>query len=284
MINRRDFLLSCFAITALPYTNFALPPQATPLRVKAKPNVLVNFDGMIALAMGNVTRVSAGILNAHHHNPQLTITQINGEQRTILTQWQAEDLKGSLSIDLETPSRAVERCRTYRYQAPQLRGDANDLAWGIDFAALYPKFQPLHIKEEGLWSKIHFNTGMFFVSKLSEKRWRFFSQNGSKEMPFNRQIGRIGVQIEMDKGEVLAITGSKQAVRLAVDEDVRYEIDITNLPPEKLANIEHFLMYYDILVEQLPRYVPVMASSIVVGKAPEICAPVLFNQTTLIIP
>jgi hypothetical protein len=218
----------------------------TPLRVNAKPNVLINFDGMIALAMGNGARVSAGIVNAHHHNPQLTITQINGEQRSTLTQWQAEELKGSFSVNLETTSR-IERCRTYRYQSPQLRGDANDLGWGIDFAELYPKSQPLHIKEEGLWSKIHFNTGMFFVSKLSEKRWRFFSQNGSKEMPFNRQVGRIGVQVEMDKGDILTIASSKQEIRLAMDEEIRYEIDITNLPPEKLANIDHFLMYYDIL-------------------------------------
>jgi hypothetical protein len=172
------------------------------------------------------------------------------------------------------------------YCAEGVRGDKNDLRWGIDFNELYPNAGPLTIKENLLWGKIHINGGEWYTSALSDMKWRFFSNNGAgKALDFNRQIGSTSAQIPMDRGDVLVIRGGNDIdLRLTVEDGERYEVQVTNLPPKEMADISHFLHFYDVIEQDLPRYVPVMASRASFIPHPRLCEPVALGNSVLSIP
>ncbi len=112
-------------------------------------------------------------------------------------------------------------------------------------------------------------------------RWRFFSANGGKELNFNRQVGDVSAQIMLKENDLLSIRSSEQNIPLPWDSNFTYEINLTNTPPAELANIDHFLMYYDILEEELPRYIPVMASKAAFTPEPSPCVSSVFPKLDL---
>jgi hypothetical protein len=246
---------------------------------------MINFDGMIALAMGDPARVSAGILDAHHHTPRMVINRVNGNgDSEVIATLEAKQMKGGLSIDLQAATRRGEKCKVDKYHcANGVRGDENDLRWGIDFNSdLYPQAGPLRILEDRLWGKLHISAGTWFTSKLSEFKWRFVSAD--KERPsvalnFERQVGAISNWIDMDEGDELRIRGESIDLRLNVENGYGYRMDCSNLPMDaSMAAIDHFLYYFDIIEQELPKYVPVMAARAAFGPYPALCDPAIFSK------
>jgi hypothetical protein len=296
MPSRRDFLLSSLVIPAFSKLNFAgqsrVASGSQAFTVRSQGVATINFDGMIALAMGNPNRVSAGILDAHHHTPKMVVTRVSGNSNgretdsEVIATLDAKQLKGGLFIDLQAATRAAEKCQVSKYYSSAgVRGDKNDLRWRIDFNELYGG-RELHIDESKLWGKIHVNCGQWYASKLSEFKWRMVSADPARPaaaLNFDRQVGSINSQIEMDRGDVLVIRGDDVDLRLDGGNGYRYTIELTNLPPEDMSNIDHFLYYYEIIQEVLPRYVPITASKAVSGY-PQLCKPVAFDDTVLSTP
>jgi hypothetical protein len=197
-------------------------------------------------------------------------------------------LKGGLFIDLQASTRAAEKCQVSKYYCAEgVRGDKNDLRWGIDFNELYPNAGALTIKEDKLWGKVHINGGQWYTSNLSEFKWRMVSADVNKPaaaLNFDRQVGATSAQIEMDAGDVLVVRGSDVDLRLDGGNGYGYSIDITNLTIPSLASIDHFLMYFDIIEQELGRYVPVMASRMGFNPAPKMCDAILLSGTSLSVP
>ncbi|MEW6737312.1 MAG: hypothetical protein AB1489_38880, partial [Acidobacteriota bacterium] len=129
-------------------------------------NVKFAFDGMILLAMGNHERVSAGVLDAMHHTPVLTISKIQNGKRSTIATLQGEQLRGTWNIDVDGVQAGIGK---YYSDTPQV--DTQDLRWAIDFNELYK--QPLTIKSDALFSKIHFSSGLFYTRELSDVKYRF---------------------------------------------------------------------------------------------------------------
>ncbi len=295
MPSRRDFLLSSLAIPALSKLTLAgqsrVAPGGQAFTVRSQGVATINFDGMIALAMGNPSRVSAGILDAHHHTPKMVVTKVGGNSNgretdsEVIATLDAKQLRGGLFIDLQAATRAAEKCQVSKYYCTEgVRGDKNDLRWCLSMDELYPNAGPLTIKENLLWGKIHINGGEWYTSELSDMKWRFFSNDGmGKALDFNRQIGSTSAQIPMDRGDVLVVRGNGVDLTLTSENDEKYELRITNLPPAEMSDISHFLHYFDVIEQDLPRYVPVATSRAALPN-PFLCATIALNQTVLSTP
>jgi hypothetical protein len=238
-------------------------------------NVSITFDGMEALFFGQEGRVTVGMLDAHHHTPVITVTQIANNQRTVIAELRGKQLSGLLSIDAE----GVGATGVQRWQANDMKADANDARWMIDFNELYPG-KTLTIKEELLSAKIQINVGMFHADKLSAAPVKFFSSNESgKTLSFNRKVGYPAAKVNLSEGDKLTISGRNFApVRLIGAKGTQYQIAINNLPPRNMMSMDHFLNYYDIINEALPRYVPVYAIKASFDPYPAMCAPVAFGR------
>ena len=148
-MHRRQFLFSSLGMLTLPKLNLANILNAEQAKAfLSGRGVMINFDGMIALAMGDPNRVSAGILDAHHHSPRMVISRVNGNGNSeVIATLEAKQLRGGLSIDLQAATRRAEKCKVDKYHcANGVRADENDLRWGIDFNELYPQAGALTIK------------------------------------------------------------------------------------------------------------------------------------------
>ncbi|MEW6736108.1 MAG: hypothetical protein AB1489_32745, partial [Acidobacteriota bacterium] len=232
---------------------------------------------MVLIALGDPERASIGILNAMHHTPLLTITKIQGNNRSTIATLQGEQLRGTWNVDVNGVQAGIGK---YHSNAPQ--SDQNDLRWAIDFNELHGRV--FTIKNDALFSKIHFSNGMFYTRGLSEMRFRFFAVDGSKKLDFDRQVGAVGAMIDMGVGEALTISNpaTDVKVRLIIEQDTRYEVSLTNLPPPEHANIDHFLHFYEAVEERvMTRYVPVISSRAAFGPPPMVCAAVVFGSSVI---
>lgn len=265
------FLLMCataiitsFAVTAAPSPQFNPAAPAT---------VSFSFDGMEALFFGDPSRVSVGILNVHHHTPQLTVTKVSAKGRTILATWKGNELRGTTFIDVEGRTTGVSR-----HQAQSIADDKHDLRWAISLTELYQcRFT---ILEDKLFGKVHFSSGIFYADKLSEMPARFFAaDNSGKTLPFNRKIAEPAAKLNLNAGESLLIRGNGAPLRLVAANGVRYEVAITNLPPEDMMSMDHFLHYYEIIGEPLQKFVPVMAINTGLRPFPTACGPIDIDES-----
>jgi hypothetical protein len=247
-----------------------------PVTPRDEATVSFDFDGLMGICFGNQERVSAGLLNVPHHTPEIKITRIDAGKRSTMAVLRGEQLRGTFYVDVEGRTKSA----VSRYYGESI-DDPNDFRWNIDLEGdLYQK--KLHIMEEKLFGKIHFGGGLFFASNLTDHSVRFFAaDNSGKALPFNRRIAAPSAKINLAIGDTLLIRGVKNSIRLVAEPGVRYEVSVTNLPPSDMANMEHWIYYYDLLGEQVTPYMPVIAQKTAFGPKPLLCMPVVFSLSQL---
>jgi hypothetical protein len=276
-MNMRTLAIICCLLGLLFVTSSANQATAQrPSGVAPVPgNVNITFDGMEALFFGREGRVKVGMLDAHHHTPAITVTQIVNNKRSLVAELRGKQLAGPLSIDAE----GVGATGVQRWQAADMKTDANDARWMIDFNELYPG-KTLTVKEELFSTQINISVGMFHADKLSNATVKFFSANESgKTLNFNRKVAYPAAKVNLSEGDKLIISGRNFApIRLIGAKGTQYQIAITNLPPRDMMSMDHFLNYYDIINEPLPRYIPVYALKASFDPFPAMCAPVSFTR------
>lgn len=255
-------------------SHFAAAPAPIPSQ---EASVRFTFDGMIALCFGNAERVSAGFLDAHHHTPELKIVKIENNKKSEIAVLDAEQLRNKLFIDVEGgPSTGVSR-----YYGESMSSDENDFRWNIDLENDLHQRQ-LYVNEKKLWGKIHFNTGLFYAGEMTERPVQFFAaDNSGKVLPFNRRIAQPEAKVNLAMGQTLVIRGGEQVVRLTAQPGVRYEVEITNLPPKSMASMDHFLMYYDVIDAKVTKYSPIQVKKAVFAGGPVMCGVAVFSRSQL---
>jgi hypothetical protein len=270
-----------FAIFACAIFALSLTAQSNtrggllPINPREQASVTISFDGLMAICFGDAARVSAGILDVHHHIPLIKVEKVTGTQRTLVAQIKGEELRGVAYIDVENSgSRGVSR-----YFANSMAEDKNDFRWTIDMESDLHQRQ-LYIKEDRLFGKIHFTSGLFYANKLSEEKVKFQSAKGN-ELPFNRQVAEPAAKLNLNVGETLVIKTEDRTLRLPAERDICYEIAITNTPPADMANINHWLFYYDLLEQSVTPYEPVMVKKAAYYPPPVMCAAAVFSRSKL---
>jgi hypothetical protein len=253
-------------------------------------NVKVSFDGMIMLAFGDPTRVSMGFLDVHHHTPRLTITKIKNLQRAVVISREGEQLRTTLNISVEdspnstrnsaSTSPAISRYYGPRTQASNTPTDPQDFGWTIDFGKLHNR--TFTIKKTALFGKIYFSNGLFYGNNLGNDNVRFFAADGSgKTLLFDRQVASPANKITLTEGQTLLISSPNEEIRLLAEPNVSYEIEITSTPPEDMANVDHWLYYYDAVNEKVTRYLPLTVSRAAFAPYPFLCEPVVLEESTI---
>ena len=235
--------------------------------------VKFTFDGLQAIAFGDPTRVSDGILDAHHHNPKIEIKQIsNGKEKLIQTIEGKELYKKVLSVLVPN-----KQLHPQRYYSPDMTKDRTDFRWCLDIENdLFQK--QLYLKDNFL-TKIHFNTGTFYAENVTENKYQFTA--GSKIHSFNRQIGRPMLKVELNSNEKLVISGLDKEINLPYQVGTSYSISIANLPPQDMMDINHFSFYYDALKTDVPRFMPLAVKKATFRPAPIICDSIVFGKSTI---
>jgi hypothetical protein len=264
--------LLALSIVATNYVNNEASAQK-PTVVPPAGNVTFSFDGMEALFFGAPDRVSVGVLNAHNHRPQITVTKVVGSERTVIAQLSGAQLRKPVFIDAE----GLAATGVSRRLAEVKENDPFDARWMIDFNELYPQ-QQLSVDESKLFTKIHISNGLFYSDRLSKTKARFFAADDSgRTLKVNRRMGYPAAKLNLSNGDKLIISGNFEPVRLVGSANVSYQIDITNLPPKNAMSFDHFLHYYEIVNQPLEKYIPVMSFKAAVDPLPAACPPVYFS-------
>jgi hypothetical protein len=237
--------------------------------------VSFSFDGLMAICFGNPERVSVGLLDAHHHTPEITITRFKGDEKSVFAVLKGEQLRETLYVEVDKASNIVER-----YYGESM-DDPNDFRWNIDLEGDLHQ-RKLYVKEDKLFGKIHFSSGLFFANNLSEEKFRFYAaDNSGKVLPFNRRVAAPAAKINLGMGDSLLIRGGKEPIRLLAEPGVRYEITVHNMPPADMANMDHWLFYYDVIGTKVTPYMPVMTKKAAFSPRPLMCEPAVFSKSML---
>jgi hypothetical protein len=237
--------------------------------------VTISFDGLLAVCFGDPGRVSTGILNVAHHTPRLVIEQITPESKRTIATLTGAQLRGTTFIDVEGSAPTGVK----RYFATTMSEDEKDFRWTVDIESDIFQRQ-LYIKEEKLFGKIHFSAGLFYGNNLSEETVKFQSAAGN-ELPFKRQIAEPAAMVKLTAGETLVIKTKGQTLRLPAQANARYQIAITNTPPADMANMNHFLFYYDVVGKPVTAYEPVVVKKAAFFPKPILCQAVVFSKSKL---
>jgi hypothetical protein len=237
-------------------------------------SVTFKFDGMELFCTGESERVTVALLDAMHHSPQLNITKIDKGQRSLVATLTGDELRGSLIIDVEGTAHPVT------FHKGQARaGDSQDWRWVMHLEEIFPG-RKLTVREERLYGKVHFLAGTFHATKLSQKPARFFSADGKgKALAFKRRVAEPAARIDLNPGEALLVRTDRDLLRFEIKEDVRYEVSLTNLPPPEKASFDHFLHYFDVIEQKLPRYVPFLLEQSAFEPPPGLCAPIYSSSS-----
>ncbi|MBL8148518.1 MAG: hypothetical protein JNN15_01150, partial [Blastocatellia bacterium] len=194
-----------------------------------------------------------------------------------------EQLKRTLEVSVVGGDIIARRSmRLGRYLAFNGRdSDERDFSWTFDIEReIYQR--KLKIKENAFLGKIHFNTGIFYTTKLSDEKLKFIAADGSgKSLPILRRIGQPAARIDLDHGQELLISGLAEPLKLKAEYDTNYLVTVYNLPPPEMANLNHFLMYYDIIDEKLTKYEPVAVKQSFTGGGGSMCLPKIFGESGL---
>ncbi|MBL8152237.1 MAG: hypothetical protein JNN15_20120 [Blastocatellia bacterium] len=253
--------------------------------------VTFELDGMMGLFMGNPKRVSIGIVDAHNHKPEFTVYKVienqteNSKETREIAHFTEKQLKKTLSVSVVAngqPNRVEKSVNKPLGKYLSLVGkedDIKDFGWVVDIENdLYAR--KLKIKESLLFGKIHFNAGIFYANKLTEEKYSFVAADGSGRMlPFSQRLGRPAAKIDLESNQQLLISGFARNLRLKAEPGVNYLVTIHNLPPEDQANLNHFLMYYDIIDEEVTKYEPIVIKTS--GTSGGSCPPRVFGLSSL---
>lgn len=243
-----------------------------------KCEVQFNFDGLQILAFGKPNKVSDGILDVHHHTPRIEVKAIEKGREKIIASFEGKELyKKVLNISTSNPSNSSYK--PSRYYSSDMNKDKKDFRWCLDLESdLFQK--QLYLKQDKLYTKIHFNVGRFFTSELIDGKYQFVA--GSKVHSFNREIGVPGARLELQQGNNLVINGLDDEVNLPYQIGVNYKIDITNLPPKEMASIDHFGFYYSALKDKnIIKYMPVRMSKLSFHPRPLMCEAVILGKSAI---
>jgi len=268
--------LSLLGITLLAIISSGFSPVMAG-RSMAQPqgNVSVAFDGMELLCTGDEGRVTVGLLDAMDHAPRLVVTRVSDQTRAVVATLEGEAFRGSLIIDVEGSAYPVNF-----HQSQDRAGDAQDWRWVIGLEELFPG-RKLTVREDRFFGKVHFLAGTFHAAKLSDKPARFFAADGKgKALPFKRRVAAPAMRLDLNAGEVLLLRTERDTLRFEVKDGVRYEVTLTNLPPPDKASFDHFLHYFDVIEEKLPRYVPFLLEQVAFDPSPSPCAPIYSSSRT----
>ncbi|MFY9222864.1 MAG: hypothetical protein WAQ98_09355 [Blastocatellia bacterium] len=239
----------------------------------AKCEVSFHFDGLQAIAFGDSKRVSDGILDVHHHTPLIEIKEIKAGKETVIRTIKADELKGKV-LNVDVPN---NQQHPTRYYSPDMSKDVQDFRWCLDIENdLFQK--QLYLKDE-FFTKIHFNTGKFYTESITENKYQFVV--GSKIHNFKREIGTAAAQVQLKSGESLIISGLEKPIKLIPSGNVSYRVDITNLPPENMANMDHFSFYYDAVKLSVPQYMPILVKKASFRPSPMVCEAVIFGKSSI---
>lgn len=240
----------------------------------AKCEVSFHFDGLQAIAFGDSKRVSDGILDVHHHTPIIEIKEIKSGKETTIRTIKANELKNkTLNIDVPNTQQ-----HPIKYYSPNMNKDTQDFRWCLDLESdLFQK--QLYLKEEKLFTKIHFQLGEFFATQLTDDKYKFVA--GSKLHSFNRRIGTPAARIRLGLGSNLVITGLDKVIMLPYSNGVIYKVNITNLPPKEMASVEHFAFYYDFFKEPVIRFMPIQFEKAAYSPRPFLCESVILSKSSI---
>ncbi|MEW6736199.1 MAG: hypothetical protein AB1489_33205 [Acidobacteriota bacterium] len=238
--------------------------------------VTVHFDGLQLLCYGNEGRMTSVVLDAIHHSPTLTVTRIVEGKRSVVMTRKGDQLRMPWIIEVEGAARPIER-----YQAASMYNDPKDWHWVMSLDEVYPG-RTFTIREEKPFGKVHFLAGTFHATKLSRLPVRFYAANGdnSQVLPFKRRAAAPAASIDLNPGEALLLRSERELLRFEVKEGVQYEVSLTNLPPPEHAGFDHFLYYYEVIQEPLPRYVPFYVEQAAFAPDPLFCGVVVASATT----
>jgi len=238
-------------------------------------NVSVAFDGMELLCTADEGRVTVGLLDAMDHSPRLVVTRVDGQARAVVAMLEGEALRGSLIIDVQGPAHPV----TF-YQSADRASDSQDWRWVLNFGELFPG-RKLTVREDRFFGKVHFLAGTFHAANLSKTPARFFAADGKgKALPFKRRVAAPAVRMDLNSGQALLVRTQSDTLRFEVKDGVRYEVSLTNLPPPDKASFDHFMHYFDVIQEKLPRYVPFFMEKAAYEPSPGFCAAASTNSQT----
>ncbi len=238
--------------------------------------VKFDFDGLQALAFGDFSRVSDGILDAHHHQPNIQIKQLENGKETIIENIKADELKGKV-LNVDVANTNGKEVAPTRYYSSDMNKDTSDFRWCLDIENdLFQK--QLYLKDQFL-TKIHFNTGTFYSERLTEEKYQFVV--GDTLHSFKRQIGRPTLKIELSKDQNLVIAGLDKKIELPFISGITYGITVSNLPPKDMMNINHFAFYYDAVKTDVPRFMPIAVKKASFLPRPVICEAAIFGKSTI---
>jgi hypothetical protein len=274
----RSIILSIFALVVLAATVTVSGNSSGAIKhfsPRDNATVTVDFDGLMALCFGDQSRVSVGILNAHNHHPEISIYKIKDGARSTVAILDEKQLHGTLTVSKESGNNAVSR-----YYADSM-DDQNDSRWVIDLENdLFQR--ALHLREDKFAVKIHFNDGLFYAGKQTERPVHFFAaDNSGKTLPFFRRIADPAAKINLAIGDALVISGIGEPIKLVAEPGASYEMSVHNLPPPDMASMDHFIHYYDVINDQVTPYVPVMTMKAAYVTFPLICGGVAFGKSKL---
>src|SRR5437762_491249 len=102
--------------------------NSLPLNPKADATVTINFDGLMAICMGDPARVSVATLSVPNHTPVLKIEKVSNGERTTIAEFDQELLRQSIYINSEMANAPA----VASYQTNPAT-DKNDFRWTVDF-------------------------------------------------------------------------------------------------------------------------------------------------------
>ena len=236
--------------------------------------VKFTFDGLQAIAFGDPTRVSDGILDAHHHNPKIEIKQIsNGKEKLIQTIEGKELYKKVLNVLVPN-----KQLHPQRYYSPDMTKDTTDFRWCLDIENdLFQR--ELYLKEEKFYTKIHFQVGEFVTDHITDDKYQFVTN--TKIHSFKREVGFPAGHLQLQEKDSLVISGLEKDITLYYLNGVSYQVNITNLPPKDMMNMDHFVFYYDVLKTDVPRFMPIVAQKAAYFPRPYLCAATVLGRSSI---
>ncbi|MFY9223238.1 MAG: hypothetical protein WAQ98_11235 [Blastocatellia bacterium] len=262
-------ILFSFSLTFTSFGAFG----ASNSNADSKCDVSFHFDGLQVIAFGSSKRVSDGILDVHHHEPNIEIKQIKQGKESIVRVIKASELKDK-TLNISIPSKQLNPTK---YLSPDMSKDTQDFRWCLDLENdLFQK--QLYLREDKLFTKIHFQVGEFFTSQLTDEKYKFVA--GSKLHSFNRKIGRPGASVKLGDGEQLLISGLDKTISLPyVGGGASYKVNITNLPPKDMMSIDHFGFYYDFVKEPVTRFMPIEIGKASYSPRPYLCEAIILSKS-----
>lgn len=265
---KKIFVLMMFFVVC-----FCLSMTKVNVDASSKSEVSFHFDGLQAIAFGDPTRASSGILDVHHHMPTIEIKQIRQGKETTINIIKGDQLKGK-TLNVSMPN---NRLQPKRYYSPDMNKDKQDFRWCLDVEN--DLFQKQLYLKDNFFAKIHFNVGMFYAENVTENKYQFVA--GSTLHKFNREIGRPTLKVGLDKQDSLVISGLKEEVKLAYQPGTNYSVTISNIPSKDMMSIDHFVFYYDAVKVNVPKFMPIPVEKAAYNPKPILCDSLIFGKSVI---